>query len=180
MGVHCRGGTPQVDQPSCIFIPLYSVMKRLLPIQSVAAAAVMALMLHSCSVQPCYEETDPVMNTLLLASGTGETAKSDSLRVYTYRETDTLRFVNQKGASSFSVPLDPANDVSVFMITLNGVTDTAMIRYYRVPHLVSPECGYTIVSEITGLKTTHNIIDTLIIENQSVNLDGQTNLHLFY
>jgi len=155
-------------------------MKRLLPINFLAAAAVMALILHSCSVQPCYEETDPVMHTLLLASGTGETAKADSLRVYTYRETDTLKFINQKGASTFSVPLDPANDESLFLITLNGVTDTALIRYYRVPHLVSPECGYTIVSEITGLKTTHNIIDTLFIENKSVNLDGQTNLHLFY
>jgi hypothetical protein len=163
-----------------IFIPLYSVMKRLLPILLPAAVAATAIILHSCSVQPCYEETDPVMNTLLLVSGTGETGKADSLRVYTYRETDTLKFVSLRGTSTFSVPLDPANDESVFLITLNGITDTAEIRYNRSPHLVSPECGYTIVSEITGLKTTHNIIDTLIIENKSVNLDGQTNLHLFY
>lgn len=139
-----------------------------------------AICLASCSDQPCYEETDPLMNTVLLVSGTGELAKADSLRVYTYRETDTLRFVKVTGASSFSVPLDPASDESLFLITLNGVTDTAWIMYNRRPHLVSPECGYTIVSEITGLRTTHNIIDTLIIENKSVNLDGQKNLHLFY
>jgi hypothetical protein len=155
-------------------------MKRLLLILSTATVAAMAMILNSCSVQPCYEETDPAMNTLLLVSGTGETAKADSLRVYTYRETDTLKFVSLRGASAFSVPLDPAEDESVFLITLNGVTDTAAIRYNRMPHLVSPECGYTIISEITGLNTTHNIIDTLIIENKSVNLDGQTNLHLFY
>lgn len=147
---------------------------------ALAAALFLTLFLHACSVQPCYEETDPMLNTLLLVSGTGATAKADSLRVYTYRETDTLKFVSLKGASSFSVPLDPANDESVFLITLNGITDTAEIRYQRNPHLVSPECGYTIVSEITGLTTTHNIIDTLIIDNKSVNLDGQTNLHLFY
>jgi hypothetical protein len=36
------------------------------------------------------------------------------------------------------------------------------------------------VSELTGLSTTHNIIDTLLIENNSVNLNGKRNLHLFY
>jgi len=142
--------------------------------------ATLVMFLPSCSVQPCYEETNPLLKTVLLASGTGEAAKADSLRVCTYRETDTLRFINLKGASAFSVPLDPASDESEFLITLNGITDTAVIRYSRKPHLVSPECGYTIISELTGLKTTHNIIDTLIIENKSVNLDGQKNLHLFY
>jgi hypothetical protein len=155
-------------------------MKRLSVIIFVAVITTLVMALPSCSVQPCYEETDPVMNTILLFSGTGETAKADSLRVYTFRESDTLRFINIKGVSSFSVPLDPANDESVFLITLNGITDTAVIGYNRKPHLVSPECGYTILSEITGLWTTHNIIDTLIIENKLVNLDGQKNLHLFY
>ena len=155
-------------------------MKRLSVISVIAIMATLVMFLSSCSVQPCYEETNPLLKTVLLASGTGEAAKADSLRVYTYRETDTLRFINLKGASAFSVPLDPASDESEFLITLNGITDTAVIRYSRKPHLVSPECGYTIISELTGLKTTHNIIDTLIIENKSVNLDGQKNLHLFY
>jgi hypothetical protein len=155
------------------------MIRKFYPIFAALTAAA-GLMLSSCSDQPCYEETDPTLNTVLLVSGTGETAKADSLRVYTYRETDTLKFVNLKGASSFSVPLDPAGDESLFLITLNGVTDTAVIWYTRRPHLVSAECGYTILSEITGLMTTHNIIDTLIIENKSVNLDGQKNLHLFY
>ena len=155
-------------------------MIRYLAIPLFAALAAIISSLSSCSVQPCYEETDPVMNTLLLVSGTGEIARADSLRVYTYRAADTLKFIDERGASFFSVPLDPAVDESVFIITLNGVTDTAVIWYTRNPHLVSPECGYTLVSNITGLKTTHNIIDTLIIENNSVNLNGEKNLHLFY
>jgi len=155
-------------------------MTRYFSIPLLAALTALTASLSSCSVQPCYEDTNPMLNTLLLVSGTGETAEADSLRVYTFRETDTLRFINARAASFFSVPLDPASDQSLFLITLNGVTDTAVIRYSRRPHLVSPECGYTLVSDITGLKTTHNIIDTLIIGNRSVNLNGETNLHLFY
>lgn len=155
-------------------------MNRFLSITLIIVLVMVSAGFSSCSVQPCYEDTSPTMNTLLLVSGTGETAKADSLRVYTYRETDTLTFVNARNVSFFSVPLDPAEDESIFLITLNGITDTAAIRYNRRPHLVSPECGYTLVSDVTGLMTTHNIIDTLIIENKSVNLNGETNLHLFY
>ena len=155
-------------------------MTRLISIPLLAAFIALLTSLSSCSMQPCYEETDPAVNTMLLVSGTGETATADSLRVYSHTATDTLKFVNERAISYFSMPLDPASDESVFIITLNGVTDTAFIRYDRRPHLVSPECGYTLVSDITGLKTTHNIIDTLIIDNRSVTLNGEKNLHLFY
>ncbi len=138
------------------------------------------MVLASCSVQPCYEKTDPVMITHLLTSGTGETAKADSLRVRGISPAGILKFVDARSVSSFAVSLDPSEDQSLFIITLNGISDTAVIFYTRKPHLVSPECGYTFVSDISGLITTHNIIDTLMIENKSVNLDGQKNLHLFY
>ncbi|MFZ2286486.1 MAG: DUF6452 family protein [Bacteroidales bacterium] len=142
--------------------------------------AALALLTLSCSVQPCYEEADPVMITHLLTSGTGETAKADSIRVRGISPAGIIKFVDDRSVSLFAMPLDPSADQTLFVITLNGITDTAVIFYTRKPHLVSPECGYSIVSDINGLMTTHNIIDTLMIENKSVNLDGQKNLHLFY
>lgn len=155
-------------------------MTGLLKIAFFAAFMTAVICLTSCSVQPCYEETDPVMITHLLTSGTGETAKADSLRVRGISPSGILKFVDARSVSSFAVTLDPSEDQSLFVITLNGISDTAVIFYTRKPHLVSPECGYTFVSDINGLMTTHNIIDTLMIENKSVNLDGQKNLHLFY
>ncbi len=155
-------------------------MSRSLSIFVVFIFVALALYTGACSVQPCYEETDPVMITHLLTSGTGETAKADSLRVRGISPGGILKFVDARAVSVFAVTLDPSEDHSLFVITLNGISDTAVIFYTRKPHLVSPECGYTFVSDITGLMTTHNIIDTLMIENKSVNLDGQKNLHLFY
>jgi hypothetical protein len=155
-------------------------MRAVRQISACGTAAVMAIVICSCSVQPCYEETDPLMNTILLASGTGESARADSLRVRGVSATDTVEFVNARTVTSFSLPLDPASDLSLFYITVNGIHDTAVIYYTRLPHLVSPECGYTFISNITGVATTHNIIDTLIIENSKVDLDGKKNLHLFF
>jgi hypothetical protein len=155
-------------------------MKTLWSISLIGAVLMLILELASCSKQACYDNTDPVMNASLLASGTGHDTSAVSLIVRGMTATDTIDFVDAKSVSHFSVPLDPGNDVTIFYIILNGVTDTAVIKYDRTPHLVSAECGYTIVSELTGLSTTHNIIDTLFIENNSVNLNGKRNLHLFY
>jgi hypothetical protein len=143
---------------------------------------VMALLIRavSCTVQTCYDETDPLMNILLLKSGTGLEAKADSLRVTGISETSETEFVRLKSVSGFSVPLDPGNDISTFRIVINGTSDTAIIRYTRHPHLVAPECGYTIISNITSLQSTHHIIDTMIINSNSVDLNGKKNLHLFY
>jgi hypothetical protein len=155
-------------------------MKMVRSISVVSTAMTLVLLLASCAEQACYDNTDPMMNALLLESGTGVQANAESLVVTAITATDTIEFVDAKSVSSFSLPLDPGNDVSTFYIVLDGIADTAVIIYTRHPHLVSAECGYTFVSELTGLRTTHNIIDTLIIENKSVNLNGKRNLHLFY
>jgi hypothetical protein len=155
-------------------------MKMVRSISVVSTAMTLVLLLASCAEQACYDNTDPMMNALLLESGTGVQANAESLVVTAITATDTIEFVDAKSVSSFSLPLDPGNDVSTFYIVLDGIADTAVITYTRHPHLVSAECGYTFVSELTGLRTTHNIIDTLIIENKSVNLNGKRNLHLFY
>jgi len=155
-------------------------MKLLRSISAASQTLLLVMLLASCGEQACYDKTDPVMSAFLLESGTGVTVKAASIVVTGITATDTIEFVNEKAVSSFALPLDPGNDVSTFYIVLDGITDTAVINYTRRPHLVSAECGYSIVSELTGLQTTHNIIDTLIIENKSVNLNGERNLHLFY
>lgn len=141
---------------------------------------IILLSAFSCSDKGCYEEMDPLMYTSLLESGTGASKKADSVRIIAVSPAGPVTLYKQNAVTFFTLPLDPANDLSEFYFIVNGVTDTAVLTYTRLPHLVSAECGYTFLSELTGLKTTHNIIDTLIIENKSVNLDGEKNLRLFY
>lgn len=155
-------------------------MRKMWLLYIAGTALMLVLKLASCSEQACYDDTDPFMNTALLATGTGSTAKATSIKVEGVSPTDTITFVEKSSVSYFSVPLDPGRDSSKFYITINGISDTAVITYTRRPHLVSAECGYTFVSDVTALSHTKNIIDTLIIENKNVNLDGKTNLHLFF
>lgn len=155
-------------------------MKSLIRIAGFASALILALTLKSCSDKACYEDMDPVMYTSLLESGTGLEKKADSLRVMGAVSPSPVKMFSQSSVTSFTLPLDPASDVSTFYIILNGITDTAVITYTSHPQLVSAECGYTFNSEITGIKSTHNIIDTLTLENKSVNLYGERNLRLFY
>jgi hypothetical protein len=146
----------------------------------VLLALILALSAHSCSDKACYEEMDPLLYTSLLESGTGDSKKADSVRVIAATPSGQVTLFKQNAVTFFTLPLDPANDLSEFYVIVNGVSDTVVLTYTRRPHLVSAECGYTFLSDLTGLRTTHNIIDTLIIENKSVSLDGEKNLRLFY
>lgn len=138
------------------------------------------LLLPACSKQACYDDTDPLVNVILLESGTGAAKKSVSLKITGLGVTPPVELVSATSVANFSVPLNPAAESTVMIILLNGVADTATISYSNFIHLVSPECGYTFYNVIKGLNTTHNIIDSLIIENKNITVDGERNMRLFY
>jgi len=140
----------------------------------------MPAIISTCSSGACYEDMDPLMNGAMYASGTGLSQKAATLKIEGFTPTDTLDLVNSSSVATFSLMLNPEVQSVTLHITLNSVVDTAVINYTSYPHLVSQECGYTFFSSITGLNTTHNIIDSLIIENKSVTLNGERNLRLFY
>lgn len=146
----------------------------------ITVLALLTLLTQACSEQACYDDVDPLVNVILLESGTGAAKKSDSLKVTGLAFPSPVALVTETSVTKFSIPLNPAAETSVIVILLNGIADTATISYTTFIHLVSPECGYTFYSVIQGLNTTHNIIDSLIIENKNITVDGERNMRLFY
>ncbi|MCJ7820967.1 MAG: DUF6452 family protein [Bacteroidales bacterium] len=146
----------------------------------IISLALATLLMPACSEQACYDNTDPLVNISLFESGTGAFQKTDSIRVSGLTDQSPVELLRERSVSSFHLPLNPAIESSVVIIILNGVADTATINYISFLHFVSPECGYTFYSTISGLNTTHNIIDSLIIENKNITVDGERNLRLFY
>lgn len=140
----------------------------------------MPAIIMACSTGTCYDDLDALLNTSLYASGTGLSQKATSIKITGMTPTDTIVLVNESSVATFSLPLNPDEQEVTLYITLNQVNDTAKLVYDTYPHLVSSGCGYTFYFDITSLATTHNIIDSLIIENKSVTLDGKRNLRLFY
>jgi len=140
----------------------------------------LTLLSAACSEQACYDDTDPLVNVILLESGTGAAKKSVSLKITGLGFPSPVDLVTETSVAKFSVPLNPAAETSVMVIVLNGIADTATVSYSNFLHLVSPECGYTFYSVIQNLNTTHNIIDSLIIENKNITVDGERNMRLFY
>lgn len=140
----------------------------------------LTLLSPACSEQACYDDTDPLVNVILLESGTGAAKKSVSLKITGLSGASPVELVTATSVTKFSVPLNPAEETSVIVIVLNGVADTATVSYSNFLHLVSPECGYTLYNVINSLNTTHNIIDSLIIENKNITVDGERNMRLFY
>jgi len=146
----------------------------------ITVLVLLTLLSPACSEQACYDDTDPLVNVILLESGTGAAKESDSLKITGLSGASPVELVTAKAVTKFSVPLNPAAETAEIVIQLNGIADTATITYTNFIHLVSPECGYTIYSVIQGLNTTHNIIDSLIIENKNITVDGERNMRLFY
>lgn len=146
----------------------------------ITVMVLLTLLLPACSEQACYDDMDPLVNVILLESGTGAAKKSVSLKITGLEFPSPVVLVTETSVTKFSVPLNPAAETSVMVILLNGIADTATISYTNFVHVVSPECGYTFYSVINGLNTTHNIIDSLIIENKNITVDGERNMRLFY
>ncbi len=138
------------------------------------------VIISSCSTGACYDDLDPLLNFGLFTSGTGAVKKANTIKIIGELPPNDTILVDNKSVSSFSLMLNPAGQSVTLYITLDDVSDTAVISYDSYPHLVSAECGYTFYNEITELSTTHNIIDTLIIENKNVTLNGERNLRLFF
>jgi len=146
----------------------------------ITVLVLLTLLLPACSEQACYDDTDPLVNVILLESGTGAAKNSVSLKITGLTGVSPVELVTATSVARFSLPLNPAEETSVIVIVLNGIADTATISYTNFVHMVSPECGYTFYSIVQGLNTTHNIIDSLIIENKNITVDGERNMRLFY
>ncbi|MCU0410194.1 MAG: hypothetical protein MUC70_02715, partial [Bacteroidales bacterium] len=97
-------------------------MRSLKHITVALLALIIMLSAFSCSDKACYEEMDPLMYTSLLESGTGESKKADSLRVIAVTPAGPVTLYKQNAVTFFTLPLDPANDLSEFYFIVNGVT----------------------------------------------------------
>ena len=98
----------------------------------------------------------------------------------------TYRYVGIRGSSILSGPLDPDKDSIRYRFTTDTnsvLADTLTFFYTPVVHFINNSCGYTYYYNLTGVKTTQNMLDSASIINASVSgnvTSGTANVNFYF
>lgn len=89
---------------------------------------------------------------------------------------DTVLLNQLNNADSFALPMSYSapSDMLYFSFQKGEgqtLADTIEIFKSDVPHFESVDCSPAIFHKITGINTTHNAIDSIVINNPNVNYD---------
>ena len=110
----------------------------------------------------------------------------DSMYVATFRVdgSDSTILSSQGGITLFSLPIGYSNpEDTLYFIFKNGTylaIDTVHIKKENIPHFESVDCSASFFHNITAVRSTHNAIDSITINNPSVTYDSETeHFHLY-
>lgn len=124
-----------------------------------------------------------VIYNLQKPDGTADTLGVDTLWVRSPRAdaTDTLlvnRLCGSK-ATGFTLPISHTQPVDIICLQLNDTIgntwrDTIRLAKENFPRFESVDCKASYFHTITGISSTHYMIDTIIINKTEVNYDMST------
>ena len=110
----------------------------------------------------------------------------DTLSIRTFRAngSDTLLLNKGIGLTSLSLPVGYTTpEDTLYFIFKNGsfrAVDTVLIKKENIPHFESVDCNARFFHRITAVRSTHNAIDSININNPSVDYDTQTvHFHIY-
>ena len=148
--------------------------------RKVVVALLATLLVCACSSIDC-----PVQNTVysvyqLQTEDERVDTLRDTLFVFSRRSdgNDTLFFNAGIGLTSFALPVGYANpeDTLEFILVNRPnyiVSDTVFIKKENIPHFESVDCSASFFHRLTAVRSSHNAIDTLTINNDFVDYDAQ-------
>jgi hypothetical protein len=138
------------------------------------------LFLYSCTAEPCFEETESFLKASFYDYTTKKLHSPDSLTVYGMNMETNKLYNKALGIQPALMPLNAATGNCVYIIRINGITDTLELRYNSNPHLLTKECGYTFYHNLdTGIYTT-NAIDSIFISKNIITTVNEENIRIFY
>lgn len=93
---------------------------------------------------------------------------------------DSLLYNNQSNVRAMILPLNRFNQVSIFICTMNGITDTLSIYHTNNDFLISYACGVVIAHQIDTILTTNHFIEKVNIIEPHVNTATTQHLQIFH
>ena len=143
------------------------------------------VLIVSCSSIDC--PLNSMVSTLYnIYDANGELLElSDSLTIVSFRKDGTDTTLNKlTGKSSFNLPISYSHpeDILIFNIFNDSVStiDTVWIKKDDYPHFESVDCNAVFFHQLTDVRYTTNGIDSIVINNPSVDYDNTTVHFRFY
>ena len=125
-------------------------------------------MFHACTQdEACRENTVALLRAGFHASETTKSLTIDSITVVGL-QNDTL-VNNKKNSSKIALPLNNAEEESIFVLNINGVHDTLHVYYTNADYFISYACGMTVAHKIDTITATNHVIKSLKIIHKDIN-----------
>ena len=98
---------------------------------------------------------------------------------------DSILINKQENTDSFSLPMSYILDEDTLYFDVvdayeREFKDTVTVAKENHPHFESIDCSASYFHTITGVKTTHNLIDSIVINHKDVNFDATKAHFLIY
>jgi len=149
------------------------------------------LLLVACSSIDCPVDNVVQTQYKVVRYDDSDFALPDSLSVTSTKGNgrDTLLLNKLIAASKFTLPISYSHpeDVLVFhfdfesddpLIASVHEVDTVWVKKDDHPHFESVDCNATFFHTLTGVRCTHNYIDTIVIKDPSVTFNDET-IHFY-
>lgn len=144
----------------------------------VLVAAGFSFVMISCAPEACFEETNAYLKATFYSNSSKEKETPDSLTVTGLGKTDKI-YDREPRVQPALLPLDPSADTSVFIIRINGITDTIQFIYSSWPHLVSKECGYTFYHKLDTFQSAKDIF-YIYRSSNNITTANEENIRIFF
>ena len=136
--------------------------------------------LSSCTPESCFEETNAFLKVSFYLSEGGKRVAPDSLTLFGLGMETNKLYEKAHGVQPALLPLNTAAENSIFIIRINGVTDTMSLTYNSFPHLISKECGYSFYHKIDAPSITNHAIGTIRVMNRNITTLNEENIRIYY
>lgn len=158
-------------------------MGKLIPESLTVIITGLVLLLLSCAPESCFEETNAFVKASFYFNKNSKLQAADSLTLYGYNQANRKIYNKSTNIQSALIPLNASTTSSVFIIRINGTSDTMKLSYNSYPHLISKECGYTFYHNLISdsLVCTTHIVDSIRITNRNITtITNEENIRIFY
>lgn len=152
---------------------------------------IVLLVLTAIVIGACTSIDCPVQNSvytlygLMKSDGTTDTLTVDTLSITIRCADQTEKTLLDKltGKSVFDIPISYTQQEDTLFFALcdtmgNTYRDTVYLKKENYPHFESVDCQATFFHKLTDVRSTHHIIDSLVINNPTVNYEA-TSEHFF-